>query len=494
MSTETSPRSSRRNVINALKNAFSIIVVVALILVGFWGSHYLAPGHTESDTHNEPISSQAEALTKITLPPEKLATADIRVSKVECTDLQRTKTVVATIDYDSTRHLTVKAPVECVAQRWLVKPGQTVAKGDRLAVLSGAEIALARTEIKKGQADLRIARMNFEWAKETQENLRELLATLKERPSMQAVESQFDTKRLGEHRDHLLSTYTKYVLASNVAARSKPLSDEGIIAGSTAEARSSNRDIASTSFKSACEQSEFEGRQAMAKSQAEWELAVQNLAVAQDRLRLLLGPLAEQAETGAPGDFEVRAPFAGRIEAVHSGPAARFAQGEPVLTLADTSNLWVSAFVHQHDWDALQVASTDDVEVTLPAFPNETFTASVSFVGPQVSATTRAISLVADLDNADGRFRPGMFAWVALPMEAKRKGLVVPTSAIQRHESSAFVFEKQGTNQFRRVDVTVGIETPEFTEITRGLSVGQAIVDRGAFFLKSELLLEQEEE
>jgi hypothetical protein len=30
-------------------------------------------------------------------------------------------------------------------------------------------------------------------------------------------------------------------------------------------------------------------------------------------------------------------------------------------------------------------------------------------------------------------------------------------------------------------------------EITQGLSAGTKVVDRGAFFLKSELLLEQEE-
>lgn len=492
MSKEETPLAPRQKSLELLKQLGSGLAVLLLLLGGFWGSHYLAPGHSEGETHDgSEVSTESPMV--VTLPAEKAAHADIRVAPVERMELQETKTVAAKIDYDATRHLSVTAPVECVIQKWLVKPGQIVSASDPLAVLSGGEVALARTEIKKCEADLRIAQMNYDWSKETQNNLKQLLASLKASPSVDKIAAQFDSKRLGEHRDHLLSTYTKYVLANSVAERSRPLGDQGIIAGSTAEARSSQRDVAATAFKTACEQSEFEGRQELAKSEAELQLARQNLAVAQDRLRLLLGPLAQQARSGEPGSFELRAPFAGRIEAVHNAPATRLAVGEPILSLADTSKLWVSAFVHQHDWNALQVASTETVKVTFPALPNETFVATVSFVGPEVSAKTRSISLVAELDNADGRFRPGMFAWVALPMESKRTGIVVPTSAIQRHESTAFVFVKDQENQFRRIDVKVGIETPEYVEITQGLSVGEMVVAQGAFFLKSELLLEQEE-
>jgi cobalt-zinc-cadmium efflux system membrane fusion protein len=56
------------------------------------------------------------------------------------------------------------------------------------------------------------------------------------------------------------------------------------------------------------------------------------------------------------------------------------------------------------------------------------------------------------------------------------------------------VFVPEGADRFRRVGVTTGIESGDFVEVTRGLTVGQQVVSQGAFVLKSELLLEKEAE
>jgi cobalt-zinc-cadmium efflux system membrane fusion protein len=61
-----------------------------------------------------------------------------------------------------------------------------------------------------------------------------------------------------------------------------------------------------------------------------------------------------------------------------------------------------------------------------------------------------------------------------------------------RHENSSFVFVADSAGSFHRVDVSIGIETPEWVEVSSGLKEGQKVVDQGAFALKSELLLERE--
>ena len=66
------------------------------------------------------------------------------------------------------------------------------------------------------------------------------------------------------------------------------------------------------------------------------------------------------------------------------------------------------------------------------------------------------------------------------------------SGAVMTHEGQAFVFVEQDRGTYRRLDVDVGIKTPDWVEIRQGLSAGQRVVDRGAFFLKSEHLLEGE--
>jgi len=476
------------------RNVGAAIFVVALLIFGFWGGHFLTSGDAVEEPSDQEPADTSELPSLVTLPPQKLASADIHVSPVGYRDVSAVKTVAAVIDYDTSRYVEMRAPVGAVIIERLVKTGQHVKPGDRLATLSSAEIELAKTEIRKAEADVRLAQLQYDWTKKTHDNLAALLSALKQQPSVSEIEAQFDQASLGDYRDQLLTAYSQFQLASSVARRIKPLDEKGLVPGRMAEQRTSQRDIAATVFKSACEKSRFESQRELARTEAEVDVAQRQLAVRRQHLELLLGPFSQDSGEPAGSTFDVRAPFAGRIEKLAVAPSARVVQGDPLLVLADTSRLWVSAQVHQHDWKALRLDSNQTVLVRVPALPGEQFQARVSFVGAEVSADTRAIPLVAEFDNPDGRFRPGMFAWVSLPMEAPRENLAVSPSSIQRHESQAFVFVQEADDRFRRVDVTTGIETADYVEIKAGLSEGQQVVDRGAFYLKSELLLEQEEE
>src|SRR6185436_6662462 len=133
------------------------------------------------------------------------------------------------------------------------------------------------------------------------------------------------------------------------------------------------------------------------------------------------------------------------------------------------------------------------ITVRVPALNNQELSARVRFVGAQVAENTRSVPLVADLPNTAGHLKPGMFVWVDVALGPPREALVVPARSIMWHENQPFVFIPSGDGVFRRVDVRVGIASGDRVEITAGLKVGDTIVDRGAFFLKSELLLEREE-
>ena len=119
--------------------------------------------------------------------------------------------------------------------------------------------------------------------------------------------------------------------------------------------------------------------------------------------------------------------------------------------------------------------------------------ATIRFVGAEVSDQSRALPLIAELETNDGLLKPGLFAWVSIPTGAPRECLAVASSALERHDERTFVFVQEQPGQYRRQDVVVGLETAEWTEIRAGVEEGQLVVQQGAFCLKSELLLEGEE-
>ena len=151
------------------------------------------------------------------------------------------------------------------------------------------------------------------------------------------------------------------------------------------------------------------------------------------------------------------------------------------------------SFFRAH-WNALAAAGQSDLRVQVPNLLNEEVVAQVKFTAGKVSPETRTVAVVGELDNTAKQLRPGMFAWITVALSKPRQALAVPAAAIVRHEQSPFVFLAQSNDTFRRVDVVTGLETPDFVEIKTGLSPGQSVVDRGTFYLKSELLLEREVE
>jgi len=494
MSQDTAIRPFALHIKSSVQRIGSAIVIVGLLALGYYGSHAFAPTQTLEERVEDAEAPDAEVGTLVTLPAAKLESAGIRTSQVAWRDMQVTETVPGTISYDDAHHVEVRAPVPSVVEDVLVRPGQTVHKADILAVLSSAEVGLARNELKRYESEAELARLNHEWKKQTYDNLCDLLASLSEQPSFAQLEAKFDEKLLGEYRDRLLTAYSESVLATSAVDRSSALGDQGVISARDLEERISAREIAAAHFRAACERSRNEGKQELARAAAELDVAERQIDVSQERLRLLLGPFGEETAMPTAGQFEVRSPLGGRIEELGAVAGNRVTENEQLFVIADTKKLWLSAQIHQRDWSALAAAEHQTLRFTVPALPEETFEARVIFIGAAVSPTTGAIPLVAAVDNTEGRFRPGMFAWASVPIAAKQRTLAVPTAAIQRHEGHAFVFVEEEPGRYRRSDVEIATETPDWCAIANGVREGDQVVDHGAFFLKSELLLEQEEE
>ena len=112
--------------------------------------------------------------------------------------------------------------------------------------------------------------------------------------------------------------------------------------------------------------------------------------------------------------MEVRAPFAGALQArmVEIGDFVK--RGDPIATYVDNRSIIVSA--NLSEFDAKYVHVGDPAEARLAT--GETVRGRIRYVAPVADEATRTFAVELEVDNADGMLRAGGTAELRIPAEA----------------------------------------------------------------------------
>jgi len=446
----------------------------------------------------------------VTLPPGTAGAGEIGLVPAEMKKIREHLTVPGRLDYDARYRLDYASPVDGIVSRVFVQVREKVRKGDSLAEVSSPDVGIARDEVRKREADREIEKKAADWAVTIADNVAALLEVLAARPPLETVEQQFKGRVLGAYREKILGAYSRLVFVEKVSASTKQLGEGGVLSGRIIEERTSNLEVAKASFMAACEEARFLTRQDRDRATAALEQAERLVQISKEHLRTLVGSKldagvsgmrsaagvvdadGEEAATGALSALVLRTPFDGLVEDIFVARGERVQAGDRLFVVADTGTLWVRAQIHERQWTMVEVEEGQQVKVNIPGSAEHDTTARINHVGATVEAESRSVPLVAELKNDDAHYKPGMFVWVDLPQGQLRDVLTVPAAAVMRHEGRAFVFVPDGEGRYRRVNVEAGADSDGLVEVKSGLAAGQQVVGRGAFVLKSELLLEDE--
>src|SRR5690606_22499350 len=143
-------RSSSRTVLLA---GLAVAAAPAALWFAFW-IRQPAPVAAGDTTASEAASTE---VSLVSLAPAKHEAAALKLATAELRNIQPLRTVPGRLDYDTSRDLRITAPVDAVVKEVYVRPGQAVEQGERLALLSSAEIGRARDELNGHLAELEIA-------------------------------------------------------------------------------------------------------------------------------------------------------------------------------------------------------------------------------------------------------------------------------------------------------------------------------------------------
>jgi len=222
--------------------------------------------------------------------------------------------------------------------------------------------------------------------------------------------------------------------------------------------------------------------------EAEFKVAGTNMNAAEKKLHVL-GFTEEQVKAIAETHqinpiITLFAPISGKIIEINAVLGAMVDQATEILTIMDPTLLCIDAEIYENDIAKIRIGQ--EVEVSVPAYPGETFLGKTSYISDVLNEETRTITVRTEVMNKDFKLKPGMFAEIKISLNHQSKALVLPEEAILDDKGDNIVFIKRNGKYFPII-VEIGAKEKGYIEIIRGLQEGDEVVIKGNYQLKSKL-------
>lgn len=217
--------------------------------------------------------------------------------------------------------------------------------------------------------------------------------------------------------------------------------------------------------------------------------ASRTLIASREKLRLL-GLSATQLQTieqlGKPTNhITLTAPLRGIVIKKDVNEGMYVKTGSPIYTLADLDRLWV--ILEAYESDLQNISIDQQVDFTVESYPGTAFQGKVAYIDPLVNEKSRTIRIRLNVENKDGKLKPGMFVRAisssAAPTAdvAKELPLLIPVTAPLITGKRALVYvqvENQPGTYIGR-EIILGARQGRFYQVKSGLVEGELLVTRG---------------
>lgn len=402
---------------------------------------------------------------------------------VQLGDLNLAVTAIGTVEARMVANLSFTRPGQVVEV--LVQPGDVVSEGEVLARLASereqiayeqAVLSLQLAELQKQQllepvdeADIRIAEANVNSAWGAYLGLQNAVAP----EDIEAAQIQYEraqaayqaavdarTNADGGQTEQAYQLLDAQVGAASFNMEIARLQLEGLQNG--------NQGALNVAYARVLQaQRELERVQA-GPTQAEIDradLAIQQAQVTVDEAQKALDQLT------------LTAPFDGVVTTVNAEVGVFSAPGIPVIELTDLSSLYVEAQVDEID--VRQVREGMPAQVVFDALPGVELQAVLDQIALVGTNDTGIVSYDVEvtLNERDPRARVGMTAEASVIVEQRQDVILVPNQYIRldRNTGQAFVNVTRADGSIEEIEVTLGLQGQDSSEVVDGLRVGDVI-------------------
>lgn len=145
---------------------------------------------------------------------------------------------------------------------------------------------------------------------------------------------------------------------------------------------------------------------------------------------------------------------------------------QKVVTIVRTNPLRIRIDIPEQAIREVRVGQS--VSITTSAWPDRNFSGRVARIAPNVSATSRTLTVEAEIENSSGALKPGQFATVRILQERSEPAVLVPARAVVTDAGVSRVYVIKNGHAEQRL-VQTGQADGDLIEIKNGIAADELV-------------------
>jgi multidrug efflux pump subunit AcrA (membrane-fusion protein) len=324
---------------------------------------------------------------------------------------------------------------------------ETSGKVAAVGVDLGSSVRRGQMIVKLDDADFRIrvqqAQAQLDQAKATQ---RQNEAKIGLRPGQ-----KFNPENVPE----VAGARSALELAEKNLRRYEKLVETGDISRSAYDQQKSQRDQLAEQYQALIHQAQ-QNYAAVANAQAAVDAAATQLALAKRNL----------------GYTVVVSPMPGYVSERPADVGEYVSPQQKVATVVNLNPLRVRIDIPEQAIS--QIHTGESVSVSVAAYPDRNFAGRVARVSPNVTTTSRTLTVEADVENPKAELKPGQFATVRILLPQTEPAVLVPQRALRTISGATYVFVIKSGHAEQRL-VQSGQAEGDLVELKSGVAADEMV-------------------
>jgi multidrug efflux pump subunit AcrA (membrane-fusion protein) len=253
--------------------------------------------------------------------------------------------------------------------------------------------------------------------------------------------------------------------------RYEKLVESGDVSRAAYDQQKSTRDQAAEQYQALIHQAQ-QNYATVANSQAAVESAQTQLALAKRNLAYTT----------------ITAPMAGYISDRPADVGEYVSPQQKVATIVNMNPLRVRIDIPEQAIP--QIHQSESVSVTVSAYADRSFAGRIARISPNVTATSRTLTVEAEVPNPNGQLKPGQFATVRILLPQSEPAVLAPQRALRTISGATYVFVIKNGRAEQRL-IQAGQTEGDLVEIKTGVAADELVATSNIDQLSDGVLVRQ---